>query len=90
MDTFIELTDRRVRRPLLPVIGFAHYEDGGFRAEFPLLALFRSDYEERERMREYYRSLNFKELLAVCPMDGIDLTREPEYPREGTGGGRHD
>ncbi len=38
--------------------------------------------EERERVREYYRSLNFKELLAVCPIDGIDLTREPEYPRE--------
>ena len=38
--------------------------------------------EERERMREYYRSLNFKEFLAACPIDGIDLTREPEYPRE--------
>ena len=46
--------------------------------------------QERQRMREYYRSLNFKELLAVCPIDCIDLTREPEYPREGTGGGRHD
>ena len=38
--------------------------------------------EERERIRGYYRSLNFKELLAVCPIDGIDLTREPEFPRE--------
>lgn len=38
--------------------------------------------EERERIREYYRSLNFKELLAVCPIDDIDFTREPEYPRE--------
>lgn len=38
--------------------------------------------EERERIREYYRSLNFKEFLAACPIDGIDLTREPEYPRE--------
>lgn len=62
----------------------------GFRAEFPLLALFRSDDGERQRIREYYRSLKFKELLDVCPIDGIDLTREPEYPREGTGGGRHD
>ena len=38
--------------------------------------------EERERIREYYRSLNFKEFLAACPIDGIDLTREPEFPRE--------
>ena len=38
--------------------------------------------EERERIREYYRSLNFKEFLAACPIEGIDLTREPEYPRE--------
>lgn len=38
--------------------------------------------EERERIREHYRSLNFKEFLAACPIEGIDLTREPEYPRE--------
>ena len=38
--------------------------------------------EERERLLEYYRSMNFKEFLAACPIDGIDLTREPEYPRE--------
>ena len=38
--------------------------------------------EERELIREHYRSLNFKEFLASCPIDGIDLTREPEYPRE--------
>ena len=38
--------------------------------------------EERECLREYYRSLNFKEFLAACPIEGIDLTREPEYPRE--------
>lgn len=38
--------------------------------------------EERERIREYYRSLDFKEFLAACPIEGIDLTREPEYPRE--------
>ena len=38
--------------------------------------------EERERVREYYRSLNFKEFLAVCPIDGIELTRDLEYPRE--------
>ena len=44
---------------------------------------------ERQRMREYYRSLSFKEFLAACPIDGINLTRELEHPREGTGGGRH-
>ena len=38
--------------------------------------------EQREQIREYYRSLNFKEFLAACPIDGIDLTRESEYPRE--------
>ena len=38
--------------------------------------------EERERIRQYYRSLSFKEFLAACPVEGIDLTREPEYPRE--------
>ncbi len=38
--------------------------------------------EEREHIRDYYRSLNFKEFLAVCPIDGIELTREREYPRE--------
>ena len=38
--------------------------------------------EERERIREHYRSLNFKEFLAACPIDGVDLTRELEYPRE--------
>ncbi len=38
--------------------------------------------QERESIREYYRSLNFKEFLAICPIDGIDLTRESEYPRD--------
>ena len=38
--------------------------------------------EERERLIEHYRSMNFKEFLAACPIDGIDLTREPEHPRE--------
>ena len=37
--------------------------------------------EERERTREHFRSLNFKEFLAACPIDGINLTREPELPR---------
>ena len=32
--------------------------------------------EERERLREYYRSLNFKEFLAACPIDGIELSRD--------------
>ena len=27
-----------------------------------------------------YSGLNFKEMLAACPIDGIDLTREPEHP----------
>ena len=38
--------------------------------------------EERERLLEHYRSMDFKEFLAACPIDGIDLTREHEYPRE--------
>ena len=38
--------------------------------------------EERERVRERCHSLNLKEFLAACPIDGIDLTREPKYPRE--------
>ena len=29
-----------------------------------------------------YSGLNFKEMLLACPIDGVDLTREPEYPRE--------
>ncbi len=29
-----------------------------------------------------YSGLNFKEMLMACPIDDIDLTREPEYPRE--------
>ncbi len=29
-----------------------------------------------------YSGLNFKEMLMACPIDGIGLTREPEYPRE--------
>ena len=28
--------------------------------------------EERERIREYYRTLNFKEFLAACPIEDID------------------
>jgi len=38
--------------------------------------------EERERIREHYCSLNFKEFLAACPIESIDLTRELEYPHE--------
>ena len=38
--------------------------------------------EERKRLLEHYRSMNFKEFLAACPIDGIDLTREPECPGE--------
>ena len=30
--------------------------------------------KERERLLEHYRSMNFKEFLAACPIDGIDLT----------------
>lgn len=29
-----------------------------------------------------YSGLNFKEMLMACPIDDLDLTREPEYPRE--------
>ena len=35
-----------------------------------------------EAMREYYMSLDFKELLAVAPLEGIDLTRSREFPRD--------
>lgn len=38
--------------------------------------------EEWERIRESYRAMNFKGFLAACPIDGIDLTWEFEYPRE--------
>ena len=30
--------------------------------------------EERECLLEHSRSMNFKELLAACPIDDIDLT----------------
>ena len=29
-----------------------------------------------------YSGLNFKEMLMACPIDDLDLTREPEYLRE--------
>ena len=29
-----------------------------------------------------YAALNFKELLAACPLEGIDLTRERDLPRD--------
>ena len=38
--------------------------------------------EEREHIREHYRSLNFKEFLAACPIEGVELARELTYPRE--------
>ena len=38
--------------------------------------------EEREGIREHYRSLNFKEFLAACPIEGLELARELTYPRE--------
>lgn len=28
-----------------------------------------------------YRGLDFKEMLAACPIDGLDLERNPEPPR---------
>ena len=28
-----------------------------------------------------YSGLDFKQMLMACPIDDIDLTREPEYPR---------
>lgn len=28
-----------------------------------------------------YRGLDFKEMLAACPVDGLDLERRPEPPR---------
>ena len=29
-----------------------------------------------------YSGLNFKEMLMACPIDDLDLARDPEYPRE--------
>ena len=29
-----------------------------------------------------YAALSFKELLAACPLEGIELTRERELPRD--------
>ncbi len=29
-----------------------------------------------------YDTLNFKEMLAACPLDEIELTRVPEFPRD--------
>lgn len=39
-------------------------------------------HEEREGIREYYRSLNFKEFLAAYPIEGVEFARELTYPRE--------
>lgn len=30
-----------------------------------------------------YAALSFKELLAACPLEGIELTRERDLPRDG-------
>ena len=30
-----------------------------------------------------YAAFSFKELLAACPLEGIELTRERELPRDG-------
>lgn len=30
-----------------------------------------------------YATLSFKELLAACPLEGIELTRERDLPRDG-------
>ena len=32
--------------------------------------------------QEAHNTRNFKELLASCPLDGIDLTRTREFPRD--------
>lgn len=36
--------------------------------------------ESTPRLRDY-DALDFKELLAACPLDGIELTRATELPR---------
>lgn len=68
------MTDKNIRNVVNPCDPDASSSASG--ASKPLA------YEERERIRAYYRSLNFKEFLAACPIDGLDLTRESEYPRE--------
>ena len=37
---------------------------------------------EGETAATVYQTVSFKELLAACPIDGIDLRREPEAPRD--------
>ena len=33
-------------------------------------------------MAKDYAALSFKELLAACPLEGIELTRERDLPRD--------
>ncbi|MXZ29827.1 MAG: hypothetical protein F4Z22_03110 [Acidimicrobiia bacterium] len=37
--------------------------------------------KESEAPLKDYGTLDFKELLAACPLDGIELTRASELPR---------
>ena len=36
----------------------------------------------KRRERDAHDTRNFKELLASCPLNGIDLTRTYEFPRD--------
>ena len=45
------------------------------------LALEGYEAPESETPRTDYNTLDFKELLAACPLDGIELTRASELPR---------
>ena len=29
-----------------------------------------------------YENFDFKQMLAACPLDGVELTRVPEFPRD--------
>ncbi len=45
------------------------------------LAPKESEAPEPETLPKDYDALDFKELLAACPLDGIELTRASELPR---------
>ena len=49
--------------------------------EVERLNLTYDEYLFVKKASEEYSKMNFKELLAACPLDGIDLTRSEEPPQ---------
>ncbi len=41
-----------------------------------------SELEESMRPLKNYDTLDFKEMLAACSLDGVELTRIREFPRD--------